>query len=72
MRTNADAIEVEILPDGTVKVTTDAVSGPNHMNAESLLRDMALALGGAVDRQRRKEMHHHHHHHHHHGHTHRH
>jgi len=33
---NEDVVTIEYLEDGSVKVTTDAVSGPNHMSAEKL------------------------------------
>ena len=53
----ADSMDIEILPDGSVKVTTSKISGPNHMNAEALLRDMGKELGGKTTRTRRKEGH---------------
>lgn len=43
-----DKIEIEILPDGSLKITTDRISGPNHMNAEALLREVATLAGGTV------------------------
>lgn len=48
-----DIMEVEILADGTFKVTTDKVSMPNHTNAEGLLRSVFAQLGGVVKRARR-------------------
>ena len=58
----ADMIEVEILDDGSVKVVTGRISGPNHGSAEMLLRELSTAMGGAVDSRRRAGHTHHHHH----------
>lgn len=67
-----DAINIEVLADGTIKVTTDQVSMPNHQNAEEFLRFMAELAGGKQTRVRKAGAHHHHHDHAHlgHGHTH--
>ncbi len=43
-----DKIEVEILPDGTIKVTTDPISQPNHVGADRLLALFGELAGGAV------------------------
>jgi hypothetical protein len=48
-----DAILIEILEDGTIKITTDPISGPNHMSAEALLRLIAQEAGGTTTRARR-------------------
>ena len=48
-----DRIKIEILEDGTIKVTTDPISGPNHVNAEGFLRQMASLAGGETKRARR-------------------
>jgi len=47
----ADKIKVTILEDGTIKVDTDAVSGPNHVNAEGFLRPMFTMAGGEISRK---------------------
>lgn len=60
---NADTISVEILDDGSIKVVTDKVSGPNHMQAEAFLRALRELSGGDQTRTKRAE-------HTHHGHTH--
>src|SRR5450759_4262959 len=41
-----DRFRIEILEDGTIKTTTDAVSAANHDNAEQFLRAMANLAGG--------------------------
>lgn len=56
-----DKFKVEILADGTFKVTTDKVSSANHVNAENLLREMFKLAGGPCDIKHRhgKQIHHH-------------
>lgn len=46
-----DKIKISILDDGTIKVETDKISMPNHMNAEAFLRQMAELAGGEVERK---------------------
>lgn len=41
-----DSFEVEFLADGSLKITTDKVSAPNHANAENFLREVAKLCGG--------------------------
>ncbi len=53
-----DTIEVEVLPNGDIKITTDPVSAPNHMSAEKLLR--AIGQAGKTTRKARRGHHHHH------------
>ena len=50
-----DNIQIEILDDGTIKVTTDPVSGANHANAEGFLNFMARMAGGETTREARKD-----------------
>jgi hypothetical protein len=45
-----DEITIEILPDGTIKTSTDKISMANHSNAEGFLREMARQAGGTVKR----------------------
>lgn len=65
-----DVIRVEILEDGTISITTDSVSGTNHVSADKLLKDIAKLAGGTVTTTKRVKTgvraHEHHHHHHHH------
>lgn len=60
---NQDVLQIEILEDGTIKTTSDAVSGANHANAEQFLKHMATLAGGETTRVKRADAHHHHHHH---------
>jgi len=46
----ADILEVEVLEDGTLKVTSGKVSMPNHAGAEAFLRDLARGCGGKTER----------------------
>lgn len=57
-----DKIEIEILPDGTLKMTTDRVSMPNHTNTERLIEEIIKGMGGQVERKRKAGHHHHHNH----------
>ena len=45
-----DKIKITILEDGTIKVDSDRVSMPNHMNAEQFLRNMFTLAGGTITR----------------------
>jgi hypothetical protein len=50
-------IKFEILEDGTVSVTTEDLSGPNHHSADELLKQLADALGGEVVIKKRDKFH---------------
>jgi hypothetical protein len=54
---SSDEILIEILESGDIKITTDPVSGPNHMSAEGLLRTIGEIAGGLVARVRRRFTH---------------
>ncbi len=43
-----DAITIEILEDGTVKVVTDQISAGNHRNADEALQMLRGLLGAPV------------------------
>jgi hypothetical protein len=58
-----DNIKIEILADGTIKSTTDAVSPENHSNAEAFLKLLSQLTGGPATRQARGDLPTHHHHH---------
>lgn len=60
----SDTMKIEILADGTIKTTTDPISGPNHQSAERFLKGMADLAGGETTREKRTDVHRHHHHHH--------
>lgn len=64
-----DVMKIEILADGTIKTTTDPISGANHQSAEMFLDFMARMAGGETTRERRTDSHGHEHSHDH-GHTH--
>lgn len=53
----ADILNIEVLPDGTLKVTSDAVSMQNHMAAEAFLRESSRLMGGESKRVRRVDVH---------------
>jgi hypothetical protein len=56
-----DNIRVEILADGTIKSTTDAVSPENHSNAEAFMKLLAQLTGGPATRIARGDVAHSHH-----------
>jgi len=62
-----DKLEIEILPDGTIKTTTGKVGAVNHQNAEAFLNMLARETGGVTKREKRGD---HDHHDHSHSHTH--
>ena len=49
----ADGINYEILEDGTIKFTTDKISGPNHVSATKFMEEVARLAGGAVTVEKR-------------------
>ena len=59
-----DALKIEVLADGTIKTTSDAVSTVNHDNAEQFLLAMARLAGGKTTREARTGLKHAHQHHH--------
>lgn len=48
-----DRIKIEVLADGTIKSTTDAVSPENHQSAEAFLKMLASLTGGKSSRAMR-------------------
>ncbi len=46
----ADIINIQVLEDGTFKISTDSVSMPNHTNAEGLIKQIVADAGGEVQR----------------------
>ena len=51
-----DAIQYEILEDGTISVTTDQISGINHVSADKLLANLFGLAGGEVTRRKRTRL----------------
>jgi hypothetical protein len=47
--------DVEILPDGTIKIDSGQFGAQQHVNAEAFLKSINLACGGA--KQERKHKH---------------
>lgn len=41
-----DKINIEIMEDGQIKITTDAISQANHCSADELLDEITKMLGG--------------------------
>lgn len=55
-----DKMQIKVLADGTVKITTDEVSPENHVNAEAALKLIGSTLGGPMKREARGDVAHHH------------
>lgn len=49
----SDAIKVEILDDGTIKIETDPISPANHLSAEQLLDAISRLSGGEVTKTKK-------------------
>lgn len=60
---STDKMMIEILEDGTIKLTSDPISAPNHANAEQFFQTVARLAGGENVREKRSDKHSHHHHH---------
>jgi len=66
---NTNEMKVKILADGTVRIDTGSVGGPEHMAAEKMLQWIAEQLGGQATREQLAQHHHHHNHQHQHQHA---
>jgi hypothetical protein len=54
-----DTMKVEILPDGSIKTTTDQFSRPVHSDADGFLAEVARLAGGVRKRIKRSDSHSH-------------
>jgi len=54
-----DEIQIEVLADGTIKVTTDPISPANHMNADQLINFLHRLTGGEQTKTKRTDVHRH-------------
>jgi len=50
----ADTIEIEILPDGTIKSTTGAISPANHSAADDFMAYVERLAGGTTEVKHKK------------------
>ena len=48
-----DQVLFEILDDGTISMTTDQVSGVNHLSADSFIRETKKKAGGIATKKSR-------------------
>jgi hypothetical protein len=53
MPVNFDKIQITILPDGTIKMETDKISGPNHLSAEKFVKAVHELAGGETTATRK-------------------
>lgn len=51
-----DRMQIEVLADGTIKVTTDEISPANHASAEQFTAEVARLAGGETTRERRTDV----------------
>ena len=58
-----DTMKIEILDDGTIKLTSDPISAPNHASAAQFFKTIARLCGGEVKTVKRSDAVHSHHHH---------
>lgn len=49
-----DQVAITILEDGTIKMETDKISGPNHLSAENFLREVSKLAGGETTTRKRQ------------------
>lgn len=49
MAMKTDTINIEITPEGLIKIDTDGISQPNHATAEAFLRALQTLAGGTTD-----------------------
>jgi len=49
----SDVVDVEILDDGTFKISTDKISMANHGGAETLIKMLVAGAGGESKRVRK-------------------
>lgn len=52
-----DTLDLEVLSDGTIKVTTPHISAANHRSADEFMTFLARECGGEVTKTRRKQGH---------------
>jgi hypothetical protein len=55
-----DTIEILILEDGTIRMTSSKISGANHGSADAFVRNVEKLAGGSTEVHRRKDANHHH------------
>lgn len=53
----ADKISIEVLEDGTISVTTEGISGTNHMSADKFLETINDMAGGEVQKSKTRASH---------------
>ena len=54
-----DVMNIEVLEDGTIKITTDSISPANHANADEFMELVGELGGGVPVMTKTKEEHHH-------------
>lgn len=54
-------MECEVLEDGTIRVETSDMGGPNHQSADEFLKEVKRLAGGEVTTEKVKSTHTHNH-----------
>jgi hypothetical protein len=52
-----DKINIEILEDGQLKITTDSISAVNHCSADELLKMISDLMGGTSTKTKTRQSH---------------
>ena len=52
-----DIIEIEVLQDGTIKITTDQISPANHLSADNFLKMIEQLAGGEITKRKNRKAH---------------
>ena len=58
---SVNELKIKVLVDGTVRIDTGSVGGPEHMAAEKMLQWISEQLGGQATREPLHSSHHHDH-----------
>ena len=56
-----DALAIEILDDGTIKISTDSISPANHLSADNFLKFISELVGGETTKTKNRHAHTHQH-----------
>lgn len=53
-------MDIRILADGTIRVETSSMAGPQHKAADDFLKELVALMGGSVEVTKVRPMQHHH------------
>ena len=55
----ADKMVIEILEDGTISISTEGISGQNHVSADKFINEIESAAGGGRETVKKRAVHSH-------------